>query len=88
MNLEKEGKQVYNTGLVVLLLVLGWISAFLSLFLYPFIFGTLGIILGITSSKIGNKAGLFLIVSSIIMMGIGLIFGSAILSFIRHSLNI
>jgi len=70
------------------LLVIGWISAILSLFIYPFIFGVVGIIAGVLSTKGGSRAGLSLIVASIILMGIGMIFGGVILNYTRHILGI
>ncbi|HHW49127.1 MAG TPA: hypothetical protein GXX14_11015 [Clostridiaceae bacterium] len=71
-----------------ILLVIGWISAIISLFIYPFIFGVIGVIAGILSTKGGSKAGLSLIVASIILMGIGMIFGGVILNYTRHLLGI
>ncbi len=70
-----------------LLLTIGWISAVLSLFLYPFIFGVLGVIMGILSTKNQSRAGLPVIVFSIIFMGIGLIYGQVILNYTRHYLG-
>jgi hypothetical protein len=70
-------------------LIIGWISAIASLFIYPFIFGPLGVVFGILTAK-GRKssAGLPLIVASIILMGIGLIFSRVILNYTRHFLGI
>ncbi|NLP12903.1 MAG: hypothetical protein GX383_00110 [Clostridium sp.] len=72
----------------VALLVLGWISAILSLFVYPFIFGVVGVIMGILATKNGRRTGLPLIVSSIILMGIGLMFSGVIMNYTRHYLGI
>jgi LytS/YehU family sensor histidine kinase len=72
----------------IALLVIGWISAVLSLFAYPFIFGVVGVIMGILATKNGSKAGLPLIVSSIILMGIGLMFSGVIMNYTRHYLGI
>jgi len=69
-------------------LVIGWLAAILSLFIYPFIFGVLGVIMGILATKGGSKSGLPLIVASIILMGIGLIFSGVILNYTRHYLGI
>lgn len=57
----------------ILLLVAGWISAVLALFLYPFVFGMLGVICGILATK-NNKSriGIYLVISSILLMGVGL----------------
>lgn len=77
-----------SKGSVTLLIVIGWISAILSLFIYPFIFGLVGVISGILSTKSGSRAGLTLIVTSIIFMGIGLIYSDVILNYSRHFLGI
>lgn len=69
------------------LIVLGWIAAILSLFGYPFIFGVVGVIMGILATKQGSKAGLALVVSSIILMGIGLIFSGTIMNYTRYYLG-
>jgi hypothetical protein len=63
-----------------LMLIGGWISAVLSLFIYPFVFGMLGVVLGILATK-NNKSriGVYLIVSAILLMGIGLAFSSKLL---------
>jgi hypothetical protein len=71
-----------------LLLTIGFISALLSLFRYSFFFGLLGIIMGILTAKNKSRAGLFLIVASIIFMGIGLIYGGVFYNYARHFLNI
>ncbi|MCX7841545.1 MAG: hypothetical protein N2489_00530 [Clostridia bacterium] len=67
-----------------LLMILGWICAILSLFIYPFAFGLAGVIFGIVSAKNGSRSGLALIVSSIIFMGIGLIMSEVFLNYITH----
>lgn len=72
----------------IALLAIGWISAILSLFAYPFIFGVVGVIMGILATKNGSRAGLPVIVSSIILMGIGLIFSGVIMNYTRHYLGI
>jgi hypothetical protein len=72
----------------VLFITIGWIAAVLSLFFYPFIFGVVGVIMGILASKGGSRAGVPLIAASIILMGIGLIFSGVILNYTRHLLGI
>jgi len=74
-----------GTGFLV---AIGFISAIVSLFAYPFIFGVVGVIMGILSTKNGSRAGLFVIVTSIILMGIGLIFSGVIMNYTRHYLGI
>jgi hypothetical protein len=66
---------------------IGWISAILSLFAYPFIFGVIGVVMGILATKRGSRAGLSLIIGSIILMGIGLIFSGVIMNYTRHYLG-
>ncbi|MCX7920773.1 MAG: hypothetical protein N3B21_01930 [Clostridia bacterium] len=70
-----------------LFLAIGWIAAILSLFMYPFIFGVVGVIMGILATKNNNRAGLALIVTSIVFMGIGLIFSGVIMNYTRHYLG-
>lgn len=72
----------------VLFIIVGWIAALLSLFIYPFIFGVLGVIMGILATKGGSRVGLPLIVASIILMGIGMIYGPVILNYTRLYLGI
>ncbi len=57
----------------ILLLIAGWVSAVLALFIYPFVFGMLGVICGILATK-NNKSriGIYLVVSAIVLMGVGL----------------
>jgi hypothetical protein len=85
--MERINEQRISAGNIALMAI-GWISAILSLFIYPFIFGVVGVIMGILSTKNGSKAGLPLIVSSIILMGIGLMFSGVILNYTRHYLGI
>lgn len=83
--INARAKDVKGTGFLV---AIGLISAIVSLFAYPFIFGVLGLIMGILSTKNRSRAGLFVIVSSIILMGIGLIFSGVIMNFTRHYIGI
>lgn len=58
----------------------GWTSAVLSLFMYPFVFGMMGVICGILVTK-NNKSriGIYLVVSSIVLMGVGLALNTRIM---------
>lgn len=67
-----------------LLLVLGWISAVVSLIRLPFVFGVFGVIMGIIATKNGSKAGLPLIIASMAFMTAGLIFNAVIFNYLRH----
>lgn len=69
------------------LLVLGWISAVASLVRLPFIFGVIGVIMGIIATKNGSKAGLPLIMASMAFMAAGLIFNAVIFNYLRHFLG-
>jgi hypothetical protein len=68
-----------------ILLLAGWISAVLSLFIYPFVFGMLGVVSGILATK-NNKSriGVYLVVASIVLMGVGLVFSTKILPLVYH----
>ncbi len=68
-----------------ILLLTGWVSAILALFIYPFVFGMLGVISGILATK-NNKSriGVYLVVASIIFMGVGLAFSTKILPLVYH----
>ena len=72
------------TGII---LTVGWISAILSIVFYPFAFGVLGVIMGIVATKGGSRAGLSVIVASIILMAIGLIFGPVLNNYLMHYLG-
>lgn len=65
-------------------IVIGWISAVISLMAFPFVFGIVGVIMGVLATKNGSKAGLPLIAASIVFMGIGLIYSNVIMNYIRH----
>lgn len=69
-------------------IVLGWISAIISLLAYPFIFGVVGVIMGILATKNNSRAGLPLIIASIILMSIGLIYSGVIMNYVRHYLGL
>ncbi len=73
----------------ILFLFIGWMSAILSLFFYPFVFGMIGVISGILATK-NNKSrlGVFLVVTSIVLMGLGLAFSSRFLGLAKDVLNI
>lgn len=79
MNVQEVSQQNISVRRGIML-VGGWVSAVLSLFIYPFVFGMLGVVLGILATK-NNKSriGVYLIVSSIFLMGIGLAFSTKLL---------
>jgi hypothetical protein len=64
----------------IFLLLTGWTSAVLSLFMYPFVFGMVGVICGILVTK-NNKSriGIYLVLSSIVLMGVGLALNTRIM---------
>lgn len=80
--------QVVSRGHYGWLVAIGWISAILSLFFYPFIFGVIGVIMGILATKGGSRGGIPLIVASIVLMGTGFMFSGVILNYTRHYLGI
>jgi hypothetical protein len=69
-------------------LALGWIAAVVSLVRYPFVFGVVGVIMGIIANKKGSRASLPLIIASIILMAVGLIFSGVFYNYLRHALGI
>jgi hypothetical protein len=71
-----------------LFVTIGIITAVLSLLRYPFIFGVVGVIMGILSTKGGSRAGLAVIVLNIIFMSIGLIFSGIIWNYFSHYMGI
>lgn len=71
----------------VFFLIVGWIAAIISLVKYPFIFGVVGVIMGVLVSKNGRKAGMPLIVASIILMTVGLIFSGVFYNYLIHALG-
>jgi hypothetical protein len=71
----------------VFVLVIGWISAIISLFRVPVIFGVLGVIMGILATKNGSRAGLALIMASIALMAVGLIFSGVFYNYLSHFLG-
>jgi len=77
--IEKR-RGIYTKG-TVLYIALGWICALLSLFILPYIFGVIGVIMGILTAKNGSRRGLPIIMASIVLMGIGLMFNNAILDY-------
>ena len=68
-------------------LVIGWIAAVIFVVRYPFIFGVVGVIMGIVVSKNGSRAGLPLIVASIVLMAAGLIFSDVIYNYLVRALG-
>lgn len=78
------GRRTASSAATVFYVVIGWISAFVSLFIYPFIFGVLGVVMGILGTKNRSRAGLPVIIVSIIFMGIGLIFSGVIRNYTMH----
>lgn len=69
---ENSSKNEVSAGGSLLYLVIGWISAILSLITYPFIFGIVGIIMGVLSTKNQSRGGLPLIIGTLLLMSIGL----------------
>jgi hypothetical protein len=88
MENSNDSNRVSTTRSSGLIVSIGWIAAIISLFGYPFVFGVVGVIMGILATKQGSKAGLSLIVGSIVLMGIGLIFSATILNYTRHYLGL
>ncbi len=77
---NKENFAVAAKGLFLSLI--GWSAAIMSLFAYPFIFGTLGVVMGILYTRSEGRAGVRIIITSIALMSMGLFLGS---EFISHT---
>lgn len=86
--MNNTGRARAEAGGNMAFLVIGWISAIISLVRYPFIFGVLGVVMGILATKRGSRVGLGLIMTSIIFMAIGLIFGGVFFNYLRRYLGI
>ena len=69
-------------------LVIGWIAAIVSLVRYPFVFGIVGVIMGIIANKKGSRAAMPLIIASILLMAVGLIFSGVFYNYLSHALGI
>ena len=83
-NNSDSREEAVSVGGSALYLIIGWIAAILSLIAYPFLFGVVGIIMGVLASKNQSKGGLPLIFGSIMLMGVGLMYGNTIMSYIRQ----
>ena len=83
-----NSEQAKQEGSGILLIITGLVCAVLSIFFYPFIFGVIGVIMGILATQRGGKGGLAVIVTSIVLMGIGLFLSNTLLSYMTHYLGI
>jgi len=83
-NVQEISRQNVSLKRAILLLT-GCVSAILALFIYPFVFGMLGVVSGILATK-NNKSriGVYLVVASIVLMGVGLVFSNKILPLVYH----
>jgi hypothetical protein len=72
----------------VFYLVAGWTAVIISLARYPFIFGVAAVASAVMAGKNGSgRAGVILIISSIICTGIGLVFGNDFYNFLKFALD-
>lgn len=69
-------------------LVIGWICAVLSLIAFPFVFGIVGVTMGIISTKKESRVGMAVIIASIVFMLIGLIYSDVLMTYLRLFLNV
>jgi hypothetical protein len=72
----------------ILLLLIGWLTAALSLIRYPYFFGVIAVIMGIMASKNGSRAGLMLILASILFIATGLIFNEIFFDCLKKVIGI
>lgn len=85
----------YNSGSAgkpaagsILFLLIGWITAVLSLIRYPYLFGVIAVVMGIMASKNGRRGGLKLILASILFIAAGLIFNEIFFNCLKHVIGI
>jgi len=88
INNSERGGTAAATRDNIFFIVVGWAAAILSLLIYPFIFGMIGVISGILAAKNGGKSGIVLIAASIIFMAAGLIFSDALIYHARRYLGV
>ncbi|RCX14797.1 hypothetical protein DFR58_11431 [Anaerobacterium chartisolvens] len=67
--------------------LIGWSAAIMSLFAYPFIFGTLGVVMGILYTPSEGRTGVRIIIASMAFMGMGLFLGSELIGHTRDFLG-
>ncbi|NLK88250.1 MAG: hypothetical protein GX279_12300 [Clostridiaceae bacterium] len=72
----------------ILCTVAGWLAAAASLAGYPFIFGSLAIILGIRLSHRGGRAGMILVAASILLMAAGLMLNGMIYDYLKNAVGV
>lgn len=70
---------IYSVGY----LLLGTISAALSVYFYPFIFGGAGVLLGILATRDFRKAGFAVLFASVVCMTVGLLLESILPGWVR-----
>ncbi len=87
---SNEYAKAKGKGASVLFVILGFIMALASLVAHPYslITGIVGIVLGILATKSHNRAGIAVIITNIILLGIGMIYSGAILAYLRHIMGI
>jgi len=68
----------------VLFMAIGWVSAAISLVRFPFIFGVVGVVMGILCSKNGSKAAQVLVVASILSIAASLAFKEVIYDHVKE----
>ncbi|HHX17427.1 MAG TPA: hypothetical protein GX727_01040 [Clostridium sp.] len=85
--MENINNQKTTTTSTIILVTIGLIFALISLWGYSFIFGVIGVIMGILATKNGSKAGLAVIITNMIFMGIGLMFSEKIVDYTINLIN-
>lgn len=83
---SNEYTEMKRSGASVLFVVLGFVMALASLIAHPYslITGIVGVALGILATKSHNRTGIAVIITNIILLGIGMIYSGAILAYLRH----
>lgn len=72
----------------ILFLLIGWVAAAISLLRYPYFFGVIAVIMGVMASRNGSRAGLKLILASILFIATGLIFNEIFFSCLKQVIGI
>lgn len=85
--MENINSQKTITFSTIVLVLIGLICALISLTGYSFIFGVIGVIMGILATKNGSRAGLTVIITNMILMAIGLIFSEKIMDYVMNFIN-
>ena len=88
-NMNNTGNRHAGNGRAIrrgnmIFLIVGWIAAIISLIWLPYLLGPIGVVMGILATKNGSKAGLVLIMASLVLTAVGLVFSGVFLNYLSH----